>query len=329
MDDDRLEFLAQITSWYYEDGLSQEEIARRVGKSPSMISRLIQEARESNLVEISVRFPLKRHSLLEGELGRAFGLREAWVLANPPGDPSLILERVGQLGARCLQGHLRSGISAGVTWGTIILEVVRAMRPHHLVNATVIQIAGSVGAGDPVVDGTQVTRGLADKLGASTVYIPAPLVVRSEELASSLRQDPAVAEALRRAAQIDLALLGVGTTDLRTAGLLRAGYVSPDELRAMREAGAVGDILGHHFDILGRILDIPINRRLIALPAERLRAVPLTLLVTAGASKVEAALGALRGGFANTFVTDVQTAEAVLRLAQAGPAARLADLSAA
>ena len=45
--DDRLEFLGQVASWYYEDDLDQSEIASRIGKSRSMVSRLLREARDT------------------------------------------------------------------------------------------------------------------------------------------------------------------------------------------------------------------------------------------------------------------------------------------
>ncbi len=43
-DEDRLEFLGQVAAWYYEDNMDQAEIASRIGKSRSMVSRLITEA---------------------------------------------------------------------------------------------------------------------------------------------------------------------------------------------------------------------------------------------------------------------------------------------
>ena len=312
MDEDRLEFLAQLTSWYYEDGLSQEEIARRIGKSSSLISRLLQEARESNLVEINVRYPLKRHAALEEQLCRVFGLREAWVLANCPEDRAACLARVGQLGARCLQTRLRDGISIGIGWGTAIHEVVRAVRPLRLTGATVVQIVGSVGAGDPTVDGTQMARSLAEAIGARTYHIHAPIVVRSEEMAESLRQDPAIADALRRSEEVDIALFGIGTTDGNASGLVRAGYLSAEEMAAIRDAGAVGDIIGTNLDIHGSALDISFNRRVIGLPVNKLYAIPLSLVISLGAAKVAPTVAVLRGGYADILVTDWATAGAVL-----------------
>ena len=57
MDQERLDFLAQIAVWYYEEGLDQETIAGRINKSRSMVSRLLDQAREAGLVEVKVLYP--------------------------------------------------------------------------------------------------------------------------------------------------------------------------------------------------------------------------------------------------------------------------------
>lgn len=62
---DRLELLARIAGLYYEDRLTQEEIAQQTGYSRSMISRFLTEARDLNVVEVKVNHPLGRHRELE------------------------------------------------------------------------------------------------------------------------------------------------------------------------------------------------------------------------------------------------------------------------
>ena len=81
-DDDRLEFLGQIAAWYFEDGLDQTEIGRRIRRSRSMVSRLLQEARDRGLVQIHVTYPLRTDRQLERGLVDDFDLTEARVLAG-------------------------------------------------------------------------------------------------------------------------------------------------------------------------------------------------------------------------------------------------------
>jgi len=63
MHPERLELLVQIATWYYEEDLSQEDIAGRVGLSRPMVSRLLQKARDHGLSEIRVLPPQEgRHT---------------------------------------------------------------------------------------------------------------------------------------------------------------------------------------------------------------------------------------------------------------------------
>lgn len=314
MDTDRLEFLAQIAAWYYEQNLDQKAIALRIDRSPSMVSRLLQDARESGLVEIRVRYPIKTHAELENRLCETFSLSQAWVLADPSDDQAIRSRQLGELGARCFRQQIHDTINIGIGWGTSVYEVVSALPTLSVRGARVIQMIGSIGSGDPTIDGSEMTRWLAEKLGAPSRFLHAPLIVENEATAQSLFQDPAILETLTLAGQVEVALLGVGTTDPSTSGLRRAGYLNEADLRLLQQNGAVGDIVGLHLDITGSPLDSPINRRVIGVDLDALKRIPTVIAVANGEIKVPAILAVLRGGHANVLVTDAVTASSVLTL---------------
>lgn len=314
MEDDRLELLGQVASWYYEDNMDQSVIAERIGKSRSMVSRILQEAREVGLVEIKVTFPLKRDTELESLLTQTFNLRQAYVLANPPDSQDLLWQRLGSLGARCLQNHLHDGIKIGLGSGTTVHQVVRAMPRVELKEAKVVQISGALGSGNPVFDGSELARWLSEKLSASYHVLYAPLVVKDEALAESLLQDPTIANTLTEASQVDLALIGIGTLDPKLSSLQRVGYLNKTDLGALHEIGAIGDILSRHFNAEGNPVDLPANRRVIGLDLATIHAIPTVIAVAGNAIKAPAILAALRGGFVTVLVTDCLTATEVLAL---------------
>ena len=49
------------------------------------------------------------------------------MLAQPPADHQTLLRRLGDLGARYLQGRIHENILIGVGWGTCVHAVVRVM----------------------------------------------------------------------------------------------------------------------------------------------------------------------------------------------------------
>ncbi len=314
MEDERTDLLAQIAIWYYEEGLNQAEIAERIHKSRSMVSRLLDQARDAGLVEVRVRYPLRTDDELERRLRLELGLAEAHVLAKPPDDYRLLLRRLGELGARCLQAALHPGIIIGLSWGTAVHAVVSAMPTMPMPDSTVALLIGAIGYGDPMVDGTELGRWLAQKLGASFRFLSAPLLVKDEALASALRNEPINRETLAIAARAEVAVVGIGSAEPAYSSLLRAGYISRSDLDALLAAGVVGDVVAHLFDDEGRVLDIPANRRSVSLDADAFCRIPKVIAVSGSVAKARAIEAAVRGGLVSCLVTDALAAEAVLEL---------------
>ncbi|MEP6971950.1 MAG: sugar-binding domain-containing protein [Betaproteobacteria bacterium] len=81
------------------------------------------------------------------------------------------------------------------------------------------------------------------------------------------------------------------------------------------QMGAVGDLLFHYFDRDGKLIQDPIQGRVMSVPVETLKAVPQRILASGGAQKVEALLGAVRLFAPSTLITDEHCARALLNLA--------------
>ena len=314
MDDSRLELLGQVATWYYEDDIGQTEIAERIGRSRSMVSRMLNEARDLGLVEIRVRFPLKTEATLAAQLCGEFNLSQARVLADPPSNdfPTLV-RRLGRLGATYLEEILHDDITLGIGWGATSHALIKALPSIPLQNAVVAQMMGSTGRGDPVIDGFELARWLSQKLNAKHRFLPAPLIVESEIVAKALLNDPLVAETLSLVRRADIHLVGIGPVNSRLSGLYRTGYLSDADTDRLAGAGTVGDVAGHLLDTHGELAGVPENRRLVALDFESLKRAPHVIGVAGGTMKVPVILAALRSGCLNALITDAITATEILK----------------
>ena len=67
---------------YYEDGWTQEQVAKTLNVSRPKVSRLLQRAKEEGLVEIRINDPFSSSSQLEQALLETFGLTHAIVVAG-------------------------------------------------------------------------------------------------------------------------------------------------------------------------------------------------------------------------------------------------------
>ncbi len=315
MDDDRLEQLGQVASWYYEDNLDQADIAARIGRSSSMVSRMLNEARAQGLIEIRVRYPLKTDIALEKLLCSTFNLSQAYVLASPSvKDYPTTLRRLGRLAARCLQEKLHNDISISVGWGASLHQLVLAMPNMPVEKALVVQIMGASGHADPMIDGGELARWLAEKINADYRLLPAPLIVENEIIAHSLLNEHPVDETLFLADQAQIALVGIGPIDSSLSGLYRTGYFNDADIEAFKNAGVVGDLVGHLLDAEGNLVDISTNRCVISQSLESLRSVPTVIAVAGDVMKAQAIRAALLTGCLDVLVTDAIAARAVLDL---------------
>ena len=320
LNEDRYSLLTRVASMYYEESLTQQEISTRLGYSRSAISRLLTEARNMGIVEIRVYHQLIRNTDLEQELARRFGLRETRVLASTGTLPyPQVLRRLGELAAWLVEQSVKRGSILGVSWGTSVYEVAHALRPPHYPDVRVVQMIGALGTPDPQIDGPELARWFAQLYGGRYQTLPAPLIVDSAAVRDALVKDRRVGEVLSRAREADVAVVGVGSVDPAISSLVRAGYLTADEINELAEHGVVGDVCSIFFDIEGNLLDFPISRRVVGIEAEVLRHIPLVLGVAGGIVKAPAILGALRSGLINALVTDEEAARCTLEMAGEQP----------
>jgi len=135
-------------------------------------------------------------------------------------------------------------------------------------------------------------------------------------LRRALIQDPSIGDVMKSWQELDLALVGIGS--LEPSPLLRqsGNALTEDEQAELRGAGAVGDVCLRFFDADGRSIETPFNQRIMSITPADLIAVPRRVGVAGGASKYRAIRAALRGGWVNVLVTDLDTARGLAQDAE-------------
>lgn len=311
-DREHLALLLQVATRYYLDNLSQVDIAREIRFSRATVSRLLAEARQRGVVRFQVEHPLGRVLELEAELCRQFGLRQARIV-DPSNSPSA-LQQLARCAAELVLQTIRPDSVIAVSNGRTLAAVVDELPKRRYNDVYAVQMIGGLGKQNPMVDSPELCRKVAESLGGRYQGMPVPLIVETPELAAAMRREPAIATALALASHADVALVGIGTTDQYGSGQIFEGWMTPEISAELWRAGAVGHIAGHHFDAYGRHLESSLCQRLISIRIEKLTDIGEVLAVAFGPEKGPAILGALRGGFLSSLVTDVNTARRVLAL---------------
>jgi lsr operon transcriptional repressor len=326
------ELLLRVAWFYYKDELTQDEIAKRLSVSRASVGRMLDRARKVGLVSINLNADHLNAFEVSRNLRQTFGLSEALVVpdhAAQADDHHGLNARLGLGGAQFMSTHLRPGGTLGVGWGETVSRVIAATNFGVVGPVRMVTLTGGVDAYLPAFlssnnsstsAAASVGEARADGDTTTATVIPTPIVASTPELATALKAEPSIHQVLRQACDVDQAVVGVGTPTA-DATIVQMGYLAADDVRALRDVGVVGDILGQFFDSAGRVVDLPIHARRIGIELADLARIPKVVGVAGGEHKAEAILGALRGGFLDVLVTNEHTALRLLEMEHAATSA--------
>lgn len=313
-----LRLALRAATLYYLDGLTQAEIAGRLGVSRPTAGRLIARAKAKGLVRIEVVVPPvlqdDLHDAEERELESKFGLTEAVVTGHgtdvgAPGRPA-VYASIGRAAAALLMRRLSPTDVLGFTWGPEQVAVATALVPGVASCKAIVQLDGAMSTA-AYQTGMELilTRG-ADTLRADAIRLPAPLYADASTVAS-MRSDSLISRTLEAGRNADAMLFGVGAASTATT-LFEGSFLDARMLDELIGLGAVGEIGGRFFDANGVPVITDLAQRAVSVPLEDVRNCTKTLLISSGQAKHRATLGALRGKLARLLVCDIDCARWLL-----------------
>jgi DNA-binding transcriptional regulator LsrR (DeoR family) len=284
----------RIAWMYYVEGLTQNEIADRLGIGRVTVVRNINEAIKQREVKIWITGNIAECLDLEARLKLRFGLVDA-VVTPEPADAAHVGKAIGFAAGMYVTDQLTDGFHIGVGWGATLHDSLQTLSPKDLQNVEVVSMLGGVVQARRF-NPSEFAWQFANIVGADCYLLTAPAVVDSPETKRALIERCGLSEVISRVNRLDMALVSVGT-------------MAPQSLV---RAGAVGDCLFNFYDAQGRLVDHPINDRVMSMPIEALRSVPRRVMISGGVDKVDALIGGLRLTSANVLITSEATAAAML-----------------
>ena len=307
------DLLVHISQLYYQQNLSQSEIAKIIGISRPTVSRMLDEARKSGVVEIIVHDPIRKNSDLSIALRKKFNLREA-VIISESFKHDIAMDRCAEVTAQFLSGIMENNISIGFSWGRAIYAVCDAIKPREYYNVTVSQMAGCLGTGNPHLDGIELAINVARKFNGTYTNVVSPVYVDNMLAQNALLASPQIRKALDIASNVDISITGIGTLDDKNSSLLISDISTKEEREEAKRNGAVGHILARFIDKDGNEVFFP-NHYPITVPLSAMRSPKWSIGVTVTSEKAKATLAAIRGKYINCLIADEPLALELLRLA--------------
>ena len=298
--------LAYVARRYYLEDQRQSDIARELGVSRPMVSRLLSEARALGVVEITVHDPEAQSAGLLGQLCRTSSLRGGVLVEEGEDNDATnqllsrgAVEQLRQIGARRL----------GVGWGYLIGQLVTWLEANPQPESTVTDICPLVGnASIPARNyhSNENVRLMAQQLGAAPHFLYLPALPESVEEKQLLCSTEVYRQICQRWEEMDTALVNIGDypSSPDFASLVRYGSL-------LQRHRACGRMLVYYFNEEGTVIQSDQDFA-IQIPLELLRRCPNIVGVCSANTSAKALRGALHSGFFTHLVARAELVRTLL-----------------
>lgn len=299
---------------YYIEGMTQSDVAKKLGVNRIMVTRLLSEAKKRGEVVIRIKSELTDLVELQQQLQGRFGLEQAIIapLEDAEDNPTRVIAAAA---GAYVSELMQSDITVGVGWGKTLHTMLSYIEERALSNVRVVSLLGSI-AQAKRFNPAEFAWQFAELFEAEGYLISAPAVVDSAQTRHALLENCALDQILQLAESCDFALLSCGgITSLTTS--YRSGHITEAARQSLIKAGAVGDILYHFLDANGALVDHSINTRLISMPLKRLKRIPQRILISGGGEKIDILRAAMVSIAPSVLITDEVTGRTLLEKAHA------------
>lgn len=282
--------LAYVARRYYLDDWKQSDIAKELGVSRPLVSRMLAEAREHGVVEIRIHDPAARQGQLVEQLRHSTSIRDSVLVEDGQDDDATnqllsqgAVELLRQIGARRL----------GVGWGHLIGQLVTWLEENPQPNSAITDICPLVGnASIPArnYQSNENVRLIAQQLGAAPHFIYLPALPDSIEEKQLLCSSEIYRQIQSQWDKMDTALVNIGNypSSPDFASLVRYGDL-------LQQERTCGRLLVYYFNPQGKVIQSEQDFA-IQIPLEQLRRCPNIIGVCSANTSVRALQGALKTG---------------------------------
>lgn len=299
---------ARVAYLYFVAGQTQQDIANSLGITRLRVNNIVGQCRIDGTVSVDVRIPIVECVALEERLRKRFGLASVTVVPTIP-DVDVLQRMIGEAAGALLDRLIANGMGLGVGWGRTLSWAVNRLPRRRYAESWVATLMGGLTRGSGT-NTFEVATHFAQALGAECYYLAAPLYCPSVESRDMLLTHQGLADVMRRARGVDIALVSSG--DFSKRSQLAVTPTVKENLAELRAAGAIGDLLGSFLTAEGKLADHPLNERAMALNIADLARIKTSILVSGGLYKFDIVRAALISSRVNGIVTDEALARAIL-----------------
>jgi len=301
--------IVEVARMYYNENMSQQEIANKLKISRSSIAQYLRQAREFGIVRIEVVSPQDNCENIAYEIKKHTQLNHVHVVPGIHQYRELTMRAIAAEAAKYLDKSLHDGDILGLAWGRTITRIANLVAPSAPKQVEVVPLMGErdyIGNYSKI---NQIVLQTSEALGGTPYFLLAPMLVGSKQLRDDLILDTSIREVVQRWEALTVSVIGIGAVPPQEGAIV---YVGERYMQAMQDQGAVGDVCGRYFDKNGNLIDAEFYDRMISIDLDQLRKVKTVIAVAGGVEKTQSVLSSIKTGIYSVLIIDELLAQSIM-----------------
>ena len=303
--------IVQVAKMYYDQKLSQQQIADNLGVSRSLIALYLKKAKDLQIVRVEIRDPQDNCEDIAFMIKSRSSVNKVVVVPSSHNSADLTRRSIAGTLARHLEHSLQDGDCLGVGFGRTIAVFAELLAPSKSRKIDVLPIIGE-SATSLIGTYSQVNLHvlkIASSFGGIPHFLFAPLFVHSEILRDMLISDEIIRPVIEYWNHLTHICIGIGTLPPVPGEVI---YIGAENLHIFEEAGGVGDICTRYYDSSGNFIDTPLYNRIIGININQIRKTKHIIALASGSEKAKSTAGLLKANLLTELFIDEELARAVL-----------------
>ena len=298
----RLDDAARAGWLYYIAGNTQDEIARKLSISRQSAQRLVALAVSERLVKVRLDHPIALCMDLADRLKDRFDLGYCEVVPSDPDSHSTTLG-IANAAAAELERYLSRLEPTVIALGTgeELRATANQLRPMDCPQHKLVSLVGNI-APDGSASLLDAVSRAADVVRAQHYPMPCSVLATNRAECAAITGQRYIRQVVELARSAEVTFVGVGSM-VEDAPMVRQGFATPSEMRAMMAVGSAGEIVGWAYDDQGQFIKGLTNDRVMSVQPAR-GSTRRVIGVSQEPGRLRAIKAALRGRLINGLITN-------------------------
>ncbi|MBZ9689022.1 sugar-binding transcriptional regulator [Clostridium estertheticum] len=310
---------------YYDGPIGRRILANDMNISERIVRNEINFLKSQNLIEVNASgmfittdgeeiinklkgfiHEIKGLSKIEKFIEKYLNLHQVIVV---PGDVDIdksVLKELGKVAASYAMDIIKDNSIIAITGGSTVKQVVEGFTKNNKYNnILVLPARGGMARNVEIQANTLVAR-LADKIGGNYELLHAPDNLSNAALETILNEKEIknIIEKIR-SAEVLIYGIGIATDMARKRGL------SEEDIKDLKELGAVGETFGHYYNELGKIVH---STPTIGVKNEDVKNIKTLIAVAAGKNKARAIIATEINRSSAVLIIDEAAAKEIINI---------------